>query len=196
MTTILHIASSANLKSSVTRQIGAEVLKVLKTKNPAIKVIERDLVKTAIPHLSPEAIDVFYQPGSPALAFSDELIDEVIAADILLIETPMHNFSVSSRLKAWIDHIVRMGRTIDRGAERLEGLLKNKRAILILGRGGMYSEGPAKVMDYQETYLRVIMNFIGITEIEVIYIENVLKGGAVLEAALAAAKSKAQLVEA
>jgi FMN-dependent NADH-azoreductase len=195
MTTVLRVASSSNLKTSVTRQIGGEVLNALKVNNPNINIIERDLAKNPIPHLPPEVIEVFYQPGSPALALSDQLVDELLAADILLIETPMYNFSISSALKAWIDHVVRLGRTVARGAERLEGLLKGKRAILVIGRGGMYSQGPAKVMDYQETYLRAILGYIGITEVETIYIENVAQGGAVVTEALAVSKKKAQLIK-
>lgn len=137
-------------------------------------------------------VGVFYQPGSPELALSDVLVDELLAANILIIESPMHNFSIPSALKAWIDHVVRLGRTIDRGAERLEGLAKGKKAILVLGRGGMYSEGSAKVMDYQETYLRTILGYIGITDIETIYIENVSKGPEIVAEALTAAKSKAR----
>lgn len=188
MTTVLHILSSSNLKTSATRKIGAELVGLLRAKQADINVIERDLVKNPMPHLSPEVVNVFYQLGAPELAFSDQLIDEVLKADILLIEAPMHNFSIPSVLKAWIDHIVRIGRTIVQGTERLEGLAKDKKAILVFGRGGMYSDGPAKVMDYQETYLRMILGYIGITEVETIYIENLAKGQEVANESFAKAR--------
>lgn len=190
MTTILHIASSGNLKNSVTRQIGAELLNTLKTQDPTVKIISRDLGRNPVPHLTPEMIEVFHQAGAAELAFSDQLVDEVLATDLLVIEAPMHNFSIPSVLKAWIDHILRSGRTFSYDALGPKGLAKNKKAILILGRGGVYSQGPAKMMDYQETYLRAILGFIGITEVESIYIEGVSMGPMKAAEALAAAKNK------
>jgi FMN-dependent NADH-azoreductase len=193
MTTILHIASSSNLKGSVTRQIGPAALDGLKAAYPNAKVIERDLVKTPVPHVSPAFLSAMFSgvADAPDLALSNRLIEELMASDILVIEAPMYNFGIPSVLKAWIDHVVRAGKTFSYGAKGPEGLAKGKKALLVLGRGGIYSEGPYKIMDYQETYLRAVLGFIGITEVESIAIEGVAMGPDKVAEALAGAKKKA-----
>jgi FMN-dependent NADH-azoreductase len=85
----------------------------------------------------------------------------------------MHNFGPPSTLKAWIDHVVRAGRTFSYSEKGPEGLLKGKRAILVLASGGVYSDGPAKPFDFQEPYLRTILGFIGLTEVDVVRVEGV-----------------------
>lgn len=194
MKTILHVASSSNVKGSVSRQIGAKTVARLKAANPGSSVIERDLVTRPLPHLSPEVVAVFYTHGSPELALSDQLVDEVLAADTLVIEAPMYNFSIPSALKAWIDHIARAGRTFAYGEGGPKGLLSGKKAILVLSRGGVYSSGPAQSMDFQENYLRFILGFIGITDVETVYIEGMGKGpDKVAEAVAKAEERVAQL---
>ena len=190
MTTILHVSSSSNLQNSVTRNIGSVLLGDLRVKYPNAKIIERDVVKNPIPHLTPEMIAVFYQPDAPELAISDSLVDEVLQSDILVIEAPMYNFSISSSLKAWIDYIVRAGKTFQYSATGPEGLTKNKKAILILGRGGVYSVGAYQSLDYQESYLRMILGFIGITDVQSVYIEGVGGGAEKTADALVAAKQQ------
>jgi FMN-dependent NADH-azoreductase len=192
MTTILHIASSSNLYSSVTRQIGAVALDDLKKSYPGAKIIERDLIKNPIPHVSPEFLGAMFsgKNDAPVLALSEELIGELLASDIIVLEVPMYNFGIPSSLKAWVDHVVRAGKTFQYGASGPEGLAKGKKAIIVLGRGGVYSEGPYKVMDYQEPYLRAILGFIGITDVETIYIEGVAMGADKAAEAIAKAKER------
>ena len=177
MTTILHISSSSNLHSSVTRQIGAVTIGDLKQTYLGTKIIERDLVKNPIPHISPEFLAAFSgQADAPALALSEKLMGELFASDIVVLEVPMYNFGIPSVLKAWIDHVARAGKTFKYGENGPQGLLTGKKVILVLGRGGVYSEGPYKVMDYQETYLRAVLGFIGLTDVQSIYIEGVSMG--------------------
>ncbi len=179
MTTVLHIASSSNLQSSVTRQIGSLTIEGLKKAHENIQVIEHDLVKENIPHISPEFVTEMFSGNAdaPELKLSNQFVDELLSSDILVIEAPMYNFGIPSALKAWIDHIVRAGKTFQYGENGPEGLIPaGKEAILILGRGGVYSEGPYKAMDYQESYLRAVLGFIGITKIESVYIEGVAMG--------------------
>ncbi len=192
MTTILHIKSSSNLQGSNTRQIGAVAEEKLK-KSPGAKVIERDLAKNPVPHLDSVLLGAMFSGNADAkeLALSNQLIDELVSSDIILIEAPMYNFSIPSVLKSWIDHIARAGKTFKYTSAGPEGFLKGKKAILILGSGGIYSEGPAKAVEHQETYLRVILNFIGITDIETIRIEGVALGEDKAKAALEQAKQKA-----
>ncbi len=196
MTTILHIKSSSNLDSSVTRQIGGTTLTELKQTHLGAKIIERDLLKNPIPHVSPEFLGAMYsgQNDAPALALSQELIDEIFASNIIVLEAPMYNFNIPSVLKAWIDHVVRAGKTFQYGAAGPEGLVKGKKAIIVLGRGGVYSTGPAKPMDYQEPYLRAILGFIGITDVETIYIEGVGMGPDKKAEALAKAEQRAHAI--
>lgn len=193
MTTILHVASSSNMQTSVTRQIGSEVINRLKATNPNTKIIERDLVKNSIPHLSSGFLGAMFSAKADAseLALSNELTEELLSSDIIVIEAPMYNFSIPSVLKAWIDHVVRVGITFRYGNQGPEGLAKSKKGILVVGRGGIYSDGVAKIMDYQEPYLRAILGFIGITDVETILIEGVAMGKEKVALALEQAKKQA-----
>lgn len=188
MTTILHIESSSHYEGSATREIGAFLIDQLQASHKEARIIERDLVKQPIPHLTPEMVAALGQPDSLALTLSNQLIDELFAADILVIEAPMYNFSIPSVLKAWIDHVARAGRTFTYADGVPKGLVTGKKAILILGRGGVYSEGSAKIMDYQEPYLRALLGFIGITDVQPIYIEGLGMGPEKVVEALRSAK--------
>ncbi len=197
MTTILHIASSSNLHTSVSREIGQATVDELQRAHKGAKVITRDLVQNPVPHLTPAFVDVMYtNPDAPELALSRELVGEVLASDILVIEAPMYNFSLPSVLKAWIDHIARKGLTFNYSAVGPEGLLKGKKAILVLGRGGIYSSGPLQAIEHQESYLRAVLGFFGITDIETLAIEGVGYGPEKRAESLAAAKAKIQTLEA
>lgn len=103
---------------------------------------------------------------------ADRLIEEVEAADILVIAAPMYNFSIPSTLKAWIDHVTRAGRTFRYGAAGPEGLLKGKKVFVVTARGGIYSDGPAKVMDFQEPYLHAMLAFLGLVDVRFIHVEG------------------------
>ncbi|MES2985296.1 MAG: FMN-dependent NADH-azoreductase [Pseudomonadota bacterium] len=196
MTTILHIASSSNLHSSVTRQIGAVTLEELKQANPSARIIERDLIKNPVPHISPDFLNAIgaAKADAPALALSEELIGELFASDIIVLEVPMYNFSIPSVLKAWIDHVARAGKTFKYGESGPQGLLTGKKVILVLGRGGVYTVGPYKVMEFQETYLRAVLGFIGLTDVESIFIEGVAMGPEKKNEALAGAIERAHSV--
>jgi FMN-dependent NADH-azoreductase len=192
MTSILHIKSSSNLKGSVTRQIGPVLVERLKNQYPGATVKERDLVAQPVPHIGSEFVEALIAGDESRLSLSNQLIEEVFASDILVIEAPMYNFSIPSVLKAWIDHVVRARKTFQYTPTGPEGKLKDKKAFLVLGSAGIYSEGPTKVMDYQETYLRMILGFVGITEVETIRIEGIAMGPEKAAAALEKARSKAQ----
>jgi len=196
MTTILHIESSSNLQTSFTRQIGALTVQELQKANPDAKVIERDLVKSNIPHITPEWLGAAFsgQADAPVLALSKTLIEELFAADILVIEAPMYNFGIPSVLKAWIDHIERAGITFHYTATGPEGLVKGKKAILVVSRGGIYSEGPYKAFEHQDSYLRAVLGFLGITDVETITIEGVALGAEKAAEAVANAKIRTHAV--
>lgn len=127
-----------------------------------------------------------------SLAVSDLLVEELLAADTIVIGAPMHNFTVSALLKAWIDQIVRVGRTVAWGAKGPEGLLKGKSVVVVTSRGGSFRPGtPTAAYDYQEPYLRHVLAFIGLTNVTFIHAEN-QKPGDLAEPARTAAIAQLQ----
>jgi len=194
MKNILLIQSSPRGGDSFSYKIAQSLLNDLKARHPEARVAVRDLAAEPPPHVAMPFITGMYVPPenrtpeqARAIAFSDALIDELFAADTIVIGVPMHNFTVPSTLKAWIDHVARAGRTFNYGAHGPEGLLKGRRAILVLARGGVYSTGPTKPLDFQEPYLRAILGFIGITDVHTVQIEGAANRAIGSEKALAAA---------
>ncbi len=192
MTTILHIQSSSNLHTSVTRQIGPQVVEKLRTLHPGATVIKKDLARSPLPHLTPAFLDAVSagKEDAPEVALSNQQIDELKSSDILVIEAPMYNFGIPSVLKAWIDHIVIAGKTFHYTAQGPEGLVTGKKAILVVGSGGVYSEGPFAVFDHDSTYLRHVLAFIGITDVETIRVEGVAMGAETVAASMEKAQAK------
>ncbi len=196
MTNILHISSSIRSAGSISRELSDELVSKMQAANGASKVVLRDLTANPVPHLSEQMMGAFFTPAenrSPEQAstvkLSDTLVDEVLAADVIVIAAPMYNFSVSSTLKAWIDHVARVGRTFQYGANGPEGLVKGKKVIIFTARGGVYSTGPAKVMDFHETYLRAVLGFLGITDVNFVHSEGLAMGEEAVNTALAGSRS-------
>ena len=127
-----------------------------------------------------------------SMALSDALIDELFAADTIVVAAPMHNFGVPSTLKAWIDHISRAGRTFSYGANGPQGLLKGRKAILVLASGGVYSNGQMKAFDFTEPYLRAVLGFLGITNVDVVRVEGVAMSAVGPEKAVASAMARSR----
>jgi FMN-dependent NADH-azoreductase len=177
--TLLRIDSSAR-RNSVSRQLTQRFVESWKKENPAGQVIERDLAITQLPLITEEwtlALHTDPAKRTPAqqeiLVVSDMLVEELLAADTIVIGAPMHNFAVSALLKAWIDQVVRFGRTVVWGANGPEGLLKGKRVVVVTSRGGSFRPGtPTAAYDHQEPYLRHILAFIGLTAVTFIHAEN------------------------
>jgi FMN-dependent NADH-azoreductase len=175
---LLRIDSSAR-SSSVTRQLTAKFVEEWEKNQPPGEVIQRDLATPVLPQITDHWAGAHLEPSqlTPAqqnyLATSDQLIEELQAADTIVIGAPMYNFAIASSLKAWIDQIVRMGKTIGYGPSGARGLLANKRVIIVTARGGSYGKGtPAEKFDFQEPYLRHIFGFIGLTDVTFIHAEN------------------------
>jgi FMN-dependent NADH-azoreductase len=117
------------------------------------------------------------------------LIEELQAADTVVIGAPMYNFTIPSLLKAWIDQIVRRGKTFSYGPNGRQGLLEKKKVVIITARGGAYEKGTAgEAYDFQEPYLRHILGFVGITDVTFIHAEK--QGGEEAGASLAAAAER------
>src|ERR1700675_52211 len=197
--TLLRIDSSAR-RNSISRQLTSKFVESWKRQHPGGQLIERDLATTPLPLITDEwTLAAYSDPASltPAqretLAVSDTLVEELLAADTIVIGAPMYNLTVSAPLKAWIDQIVRVGRTVLYGAGGAEGVLKGKKVVVLTSRGGAFRPGtPTAQYDHQEPYLRHILGFIGLTDVTFIHAEN-QKPGDLAEPARAAAMEQAQL---
>ena len=201
MKNILLIQSSPRGIESLSQQVAHSIVKDLQTRYPEANVVVRDLAENPPPHVGRDFVsglhaqpDQLTREQSVAVALSDSLIAELSAADALVFAVPMYNFGLPSTLKAWIDHVVRAGRTFAFSPNGVEGLVKGKRAILVLARGGVYSEGPYKPFDFQEPYLRAVLGFIGITDVEVVDVAGVAVSAIGPEKALASAATRSKQV--
>lgn len=190
---ILHIdASASDAATSHTRRLSNALVERLKADSPGATIVYRDLVANPLPHVdmtirqawSPERGD------APELAEtmnrSKALVDELKAADVVVIGSPMYNFTVPSTLKAWIDHVAIAGQTFSYTADGPRGLLNGK-AYLVLSSGGIYSQGPFAANDHLSTYLQAILHFLGIAEIEIVRAEGIAYGAEQDQAAMASA---------
>jgi FMN-dependent NADH-azoreductase len=173
-TNTLLIVNSSPRSGSVSRRLTSHVAKQWKQRNPDGRIIERDLTAKTPAFVSEDWIQASYTPEAQrttqqqqVLAQSDALIGELMAADVIVIGAPMHNFSISAPLKAWIDLIVRAGKTFSYGENGPKGLIPSeKRVLVIVSRGGSYGEGsPA---DFQVPYLRHMLRFVGLNNLSVI----------------------------
>lgn len=192
MATLLHIDSSVRQTGSLSRQLGGEFVAKWQAANAAGTVVRRDVVANPLPHLTEQLVGAYYTPAEQrnadqayTIKTSDALVDELIAADTIVIGAPMYNFSISSGLKAWVDHVARAGRTFQYGANGPEGLLKDKKVVVFVASGGVYSTGPAASYDHVTTYLRAVLGFLGLTDVTFVVAEGVAMGEEAVAAALA-----------
>ena len=175
MPNLLVLQNSANLETSVSRRLVATFVDAFVQRHPEAEIVQRDFARNPLPHLSP-ALAAGLLPGqgaaTPDIGLADILTEELEAADIIVIGAPFYNFTIPSTLKAWLDHVVRVGRTFAyvNGAPR--GLLPpGKKVIAFVASGGAYTEGPASAMDFASSYLRFIFGFMGVTDIEIVRAE-------------------------
>lgn len=187
--TVLHLDASARTEGSVTRQLSAQVIDTLGAPN----VLRRDL-SSPLPLLSADWLAANWTPADArdevqkdTLALSDTLIAELQAADTVVIGAPIYNFGVPAALKAWIDLVCRAGLTFQYTENGPVGLLKDKRAVLVIASGGTQVGSD---IDYVSGYLTHIMGFIGITDVEIVTADRVMARGdeAVAEGAAQIAK--------
>ena len=196
MSTVLVLTSSALGDASVSNQLVRDALSALRDNDPALQVTTRDLGSNPIPHLTPDAASALRgaEPANgqqaAARALSDRLIAELKAADTVVIGSPMYNFGIASTLKAWFDYVLRAGITFRYTENGPVGLLEGKRAIVVVSRGGLYSEGPAQVLDSQEPHLRNLLGFMGISDVTFVRAEKLAFGPEAREQAVAAARAR------
>lgn len=192
---ILAINSSTSGKSSVSRALVEETVQLILAANSDAVVTRRDLGADPIPHLTPVTVAGIRAVAATedelvAKSLSDELIGELQEATVLVIGAPMYNFSIPSSLRAWFDHVLRPRVTFAYGESGPEGLLKGIRAVVIQSRGGLYTEGPAKALDFQQPYLRQLLGFVGITDVAFVHAEKISRGAEARDAAIAHARSQ------
>jgi FMN-dependent NADH-azoreductase len=183
--TILHIDASARVQGSVTRDLTSTIVEKL-----GGTVVLRDL-KDGLPLINETWINANFTPADArtdlqkdALSLSDTLIEEIKSADVLVIGIPMYNFAVPAAFKAWIDLVCRAGQTFQYTETGPKGLLEGKRAVIAVATGGVPAGSD---YDFTSNYLRHIMGFIGITDVEIIAADRIM---AESETAIANAKSK------
>jgi FMN-dependent NADH-azoreductase len=182
--TILHIDSSITGKGSVSRTVSQSIVDRLLGREPTAAVVRRDLAAEPLPHLT---LDSFADSS---------VLEEFLAAVTVVIGAPMYNFTLPTQLKAWIDRIAVSGRTFRYTAEGPEGLVKDKRVIVALARGGIYgADSPAAALEHLESYLRAVFNFIGV-EPEFVAADGINIGPEQKEAAVARARGEALLLAA
>lgn len=165
---LLHLDASSLGQHSVSRELSAAIVDQLAREIPSLQITYRDLTAQPLPHWTP-VLDA----ESAAAQLGQQVMDEFKAADVIVIGAPMYNFSIPSQLKAWIDRIVVAGQTFRYTENGPQGLATGKRVILASSRGGVYSSGPAAGLDFQENYLRAVLGFIGITDVEFVRAEGV-----------------------
>lgn len=194
MSRVLIIESSARQHDSISRQLTRDFIAQWQSAHPTDAITVRDLAANPVPHLDETLLGGWMKPQEQrsaeelkALQRSNELTDELLAADVLVMAAPMYNFTIPSTLKAWLDHVLRAGITFKYTETGPQGLLTGKRAYVLTARGGIHAGGAS---DHQEPYLRQVMAFIGIHDVTFIHAEGLNMGGDFHDNGLNQAKAK------
>lgn len=193
---LLHIDSSALGTNSVSRELTKGITAQWLATHPGTQVDYLDLAVDTPNHLSVDSLGFRNAPGTPGLnevqqrenAVSERLVSQFLAADVVVIGAPMYNFSVPSQLKSWIDRVAQAGRTFTYTDKGPKGLAGGKTVIVASTRGGVYSTNPALAgLDHQESYLRTVFGFFGVTDMRFVRAEGIAMGDAAKAQALSAA---------
>ncbi|HEY0885890.1 MAG TPA: FMN-dependent NADH-azoreductase [Ramlibacter sp.] len=193
---LLHVDSSVLAAGSVSRQLTARLVEQWQAAHPGTVVEYLDLAQESPSHLSMESLGFRLGPDADGLspaqrrenAISEQLVTQFLAADVVVVGAPMYNFSIPSQLKAWIDRIAQAGRTFKYTEQGPQGLAGGKTVIVASSRGGFYAGNAATAaMDHQESYLKTIFGFFGVTDVRFVRAEGVALGEAAKQQALDAA---------
>ena len=194
MSHVLIIESSARQQDSFSRQLTQQFIQQWREAHPGDTITVRDLAVSPVPHLDANLLGGWMKPEAQrsaeeqaSLQRSNELTDELLAADVLVMAAPMYNFAIPSTLKAWLDHVLRAGVTFKYTESGPQGLLTGKKAYVLTARGGIYAGSTA---DHQEPYLRQVMAFVGIHDVTFIHAEGMNLGGDFQEKGLNQAKAR------
>ena len=190
---LLHIDSSALGGASVSRQLTAKVVARWQAADPGTVVDYLDLVANAPSHLNADSLGFRMPAGTEGLsevqrrenAVSEALVSQFLAADVVVVGAPLYNFSVPSQLKAWIDRVAQAGRTFTYTDKGPKGLAAGKTVVVVSSRGGAYGDDSA--YEHQESYLKVVFGFFGVTDVRIVRAEGLAMGDAAKARAIGAA---------
>lgn len=193
---LLHVDSSVLGAHSVSRQLTAEVVAQWRQARPETTIEHLDLALNPPNHFSADALGIKTGPQAdptPAQrhenAVSEQLVSQFLASDVIVVGAPLYNFTIPTQLKAWIDRLAQMGRTFKYTDKGPVGLATGKTVIVVSTRGGVYSTSEGgQAMEHQESYLKVIFGFLGITDVRFVRAEGVSMGDASKAVALEAAR--------
>jgi len=197
MRKLLHIDSSILGTNSVSRQLTAQIVASWRAAHPATDVSYLDLAVNTPSHLSAESLGFRLPAGAADLsdvqqrenAVSEALVSQFLAVDVVVIGAPLYNFSIPTQLKAWIDRVAQVGRTFKYTEKGPVGLAGGKTVIVASTRGGVYSTSDAgNAMEHQESYLKTVFGFLGVTDVRFVRAEGLAMGEAAKTAALAGAE--------
>lgn len=193
MMKILHVACSPRGAAAESDWLARTIVSHLLAEHPGADIVERLIGNRSIPHVD-EDYAISQQAaadasGGGSARLSDELIAELKAADILVIGTPMHNYTVPSALKAWIDHVVRVRRTFDLGSNGKVPLLRDRPVFVAVASGGNFMGERARQPDFLTPYLTAILSMIGLSDVRYFSVQGTAFG----TEAVAAARKKAEL---
>ncbi|WP_427144767.1 FMN-dependent NADH-azoreductase [Rhizobium pisi] len=198
MSSILLLTSSPRA-DSLSTPIAVDLAEKLKNQKPGSVVVRRDLASNPLPHIDDLFTGAIRKPADArtaeeiaAIKTSDELVAELFAAETIVISTGLINFNIYSSLKTWIDNVARAGVTFKYTESGPVGLVTGKKVYVVLTSGGVYSQGPAAPLNHAVPYLKSVLGFLGITDIETIYVEGLAFGPEAAEKAIDAAKSRVQ----
>ena len=197
MSKLLHIDSSILGSNSVSRQLTAQIVASWRAAHQTTEVSYLDLAVDTPSHLSAESLGFRMPAGAAALtdaqqrenAISETLVAQFLATDVVVVGAPLYNFAIPTQLKSWIDRIAQVGRTFTYTDKGPVGLAGGKTVIVASARGGVYSTSDAgNAMEHQESYLKTILGFMGVTDVRFVRAEGLAMGEAAKTAALAAAE--------
>jgi len=194
MTTLLQVNSSIHNGNGQSTRLADQFVAAFRQRNPNMRHIRRDLAAEAVPHLTAERFGAFVAKPDQlsaeqraVLAYSDTLIAELKAADVIVLGLPMYNFGVPSQLKAYFDHVARAGVTFRYTESGPQGLLQGKKVYVFAARGGLYAGTALAALDTQTGYVRDFLRFLGMSDVEFVYAEGLARGPETREANLAKA---------
>lgn len=198
MPTILLVTSSPRGNESFSAKVAIDLVNTLRAKADDVCVVHRDIGAYPIPHLDTVTMAAIRKPAearnveeAAAIEYSDQLVAELLAADTVVVATGLINFNITSTLKSWIDNVARAGLTFRYTEDGPVGLATGKKVYLVVAAGGVYSEGAAVDMNHAVPYLKTILGFMGMTDVEVIYIEGLAFGPEAAQKAIASAQARA-----
>ncbi|MBD8687073.1 FMN-dependent NADH-azoreductase [Rhizobium skierniewicense] len=196
MSKILLVTSSPRGDQSMSNKFAGELAAKIQAQTNG-SITHLDVGQNPINHLDTTTISAIRSAPADrngeeaeAIKYSDERVAELLAADTVIIGTGLINFSIYSGLKAWIDLIARAGQTFRYTETGPVGLATGKKVYIVLASSGIYSEGPAAPLELAVPYLKTVLGFMGMTNVEVIRVEGLAFGPEAAEKAIAAATAK------